>query len=477
MNLLLVSPNREVEIKTKNGFKFSQLTLHVLAALTPPDVQITAVDEDIADIDFSRDYDLVGITCMTATAPRAYQLADYFRLRGSKVVLGGIHATVLPDEAIQHADAVVIGEAEGKWDRVIEDVRRGTLQRFYRGPYPDLAQYPLPRRDLGIDKTIFHALGLETTRGCPYACEFCSVTDYYGRHIRHRPVSMVVEDVKRSGSKFFMITDDNVTGHPQYSKQLFRALAPLGITWGGQSSIRLAQDRELLKLCKKSGCMALFFGLESISPSGMRQLKKSYKTVKETEEAIKIIQDHGIAFHPSLVFGLDTDTRGCFDETLEFFERNKIPSVTVNILTPYPGTKVYERFKAEGRLISHDWYYYNHKSVVFRPKHMTPEQLQAGFYYFWKEFYSLSGVAKHLAWSFGMHPLLPRRVLFLLLWNFSHRALFKELVPDVGCLKERAPSSVQQLLAQLGEEVTTRVSDGVARLKRRLGPLGSGEEQ
>jgi radical SAM superfamily enzyme YgiQ (UPF0313 family) len=432
LTLLLVSPCRDAGRKITNGFKFSQLTLPVLASLTPPDVEVRAVDEDFADIDFTRTYDLVGITCMTATARRAYQLCGLFRARGSTVILGGIHPTVLPQEAIQHADAVVIGEAEGCWGALVDDFRRGRLQQFYRSLYPDLSHAPLPRRDLGIDRTVFNTVGLETTRGCPYNCEFCSVTDFYGPRIRHRSVSSVVEDVKRSGSKLFMITDDNVTGHPPYSRSLFRALEPLGITWVGQSSIKLAQDRELLELCRKSGCGALFFGLESVSTSGMQSLRKSYQSIEETEEAIRIIQDHGIAFHPSIVLGLDTDTKGIFDDTLGFLSRNRIPSATVNIMTPYPGTRVYQRLKVEQRLFSNDWYYYNHKCVVFKPKHMTPDELREGYQHVMKSFYSLSGIARHFAWSLGMRPVIPKRILFFLLWNIAHRTLHAQIdgVPD-----------------------------------------------
>ena len=432
MHLLLVSPSRDAGKKVTNGFKFSQLTLHVLASLTPPDVEVSAVDEDLAEIDFSRSYDLVGITCMTATARRAYQLGDLFRARGSLVVLGGIHPTVLPQEAIAHADAVVIGEAEDCWGTLVEDVRRNRLQKFYRSEYPDLSRAPLPRRDLGIDRTVFNTVGLETTRGCPYNCEFCSVPDFYGPRIRHRAVPNVVEDVRRSGAKLFLITDDNVTGHPPYSRALFRALEPLGITWVGQSSIRLAQDRELLELCRKSGCGALFFGLESVSASGMQSLRKSYQSIPETEEAIKIIQDHGIAFHPSIVLGLDTDTRAIFDDTLEFLARNRIPSATVNIMTPYPGTRVYQRLKEEQRLISNDWFYYDHKCVVFSPKHMSPEELQEGYRHVLKSFYSLSGIARHFAWSLRMTPLIPKRILFFLLWNIAHRTLHTQVdsVPE-----------------------------------------------
>jgi radical SAM superfamily enzyme YgiQ (UPF0313 family) len=427
MHLLLISPSREPGKKITNGFKFSQLTLHVIASLTPGDVQVSAVDEDIMEIDFSRSWDLVGISCMTATARRAYQLGDMFRARGSTVVMGGIHPTVLPQEAIAHADAVVIGEAEGCWGTLVEDYRQGRLQKFYRSDYPDLALAPLPRRNLGIDRTVFNAVGLETTRGCPYNCEFCSVTDFYGPHIRHRSIPQVVEDVKRSGSKIFLITDDNVSGHPAYSKELFRALAPLGITWVGQSSIKLAKDPEMLDLCRRSGCLVLFFGLESVSASGMQSLRKSYQTIEETEEAIRIIQGNGIAFHPSIVFGLDTDTPSIFDDTLEFLHRNRIPSVTANVMTPYPGTRIHKRLQEEGRLISDDWFYYDHKSVVFRPKNMSPEDLMQGYRHVMKSFYSLPGIGRHFAWSLGMAPRHPKRILFFLLWNLAHRTMHTEI--------------------------------------------------
>jgi radical SAM superfamily enzyme YgiQ (UPF0313 family) len=248
MNLLLVSPSDKFHKKKLKAIKIPQLGLHILASLTPNDVNITVVDEEIKEIDFSLDFDLVGISCMTATANRSYQLSDMFRQRGSKVVLGGIHPTILPQEAIQHADAIVIGEAEGCWADVINDFRKGKLQKFYRVPEPDLSKFPFPRRDIHIDNAIFSCVGLLTTRGCPYACEFCSVTDFYGGKIRHRPVSIVVEDIKRSGSRAFLILDDNVAGHPEYSKELFEALIPLGIEWVGQSSISLAKDKEILKL-------------------------------------------------------------------------------------------------------------------------------------------------------------------------------------------------------------------------------------
>ena len=329
MRLLLISPSNKPGRKVLKAIRMPQLGLHIIASLTPEDIAVTVVDEQIRQIDFSLDFDLVGISCMTATANRSYQLADRYRQKGSNVVLGGIHPTILPEEAIQHADAVVIGEAEGCWADVIADFRNNRLRRFYHVPAPDLSQSPSPRRDFQIDKALFNCVGLVTTRGCPYACEFCSVTDFYGGKIRHRPVSMVVEDIKQSGSKAFLILDDNVAGHPEYSKQLFEALIPLGIQWVGQSSISLAKDKEMLRLCRLSGCAALFFGVESVSPASLIGLKKSLKSIEETEEAVKIIQDNGIAFHPSIILGFDTDTKAIFDDTLDFLARTRLPTMAL----------------------------------------------------------------------------------------------------------------------------------------------------
>jgi radical SAM superfamily enzyme YgiQ (UPF0313 family) len=425
MKLLLVSPSHKLGKKVVKSIKIPQLGLHILASLTPNDVDITVVDEEIGEIDFSLEYDLVGISCMTTTANRSYQLSDRFRQRGSKVVLGGIHPTILPQEAIQHADAVVIGEAEGCWADVINDFRKGNLQKFYHVPEPDLSKVPFPRRDFHIDKAIFNCVGLLTTRGCPYACEFCSVTDFYGRVIRHRPVSMVVEDIKQSGSKTFLILDDNVAGHPDYSKELFEALIPLGIGWVGQSSISLAKDKEMLKLCRLSGCAALFFGLESVSPASLMGMKKTLKSIEETEEAIKIIQDNGIAFHPSIILGFDTDTKAIFDDTLEFLARAKLPTMALHVLTPYPGTRIYQRFKDQGRIISHDWSHYDHHTVVFQPRNMTPQELAEGHYHVQSEFYSFSSILRHIPFLLRVSPINLRRALLFLLLNIAGKSVAK----------------------------------------------------
>jgi radical SAM superfamily enzyme YgiQ (UPF0313 family) len=238
---------------------------------------------------------------------------------------------------------------------------------------------------------------------------------------------MIVEDIKQSGSKTFLILDDNVTGHPEYSKKLFEALIPLGIRWVGQSSISLAKDQDMLKLCRLSGCAALFFGLESVSPSSLMGMKKTLKSIEETEEAIKIIQDNGIGFHPSIILGFDTDTKDIFDDTLEFLARTKLPTMALHVLTPYPGTRIYERFRNQGRIISHDWSHYDHHTVVFQPKNMTPQELAEGHYYVQSEFYSFSSIVRHIPSLLRVSPINPRRILLFLLLNIAGKYVAKHI--------------------------------------------------
>jgi radical SAM superfamily enzyme YgiQ (UPF0313 family) len=236
---------------------------------------------------------------------------------------------------------------------------------------------------------------------------------------------MVVEDIRQSGSKAFLILDDNVAGHPEYSKELFEALIPLGIKWVGQSSISLAKDKNMLKLCRLSGCQALFFGLESVSPSSLMGMKKMPKSVEEMEESIKTIQDNGVVFHPSIVLGFDTDTKAIFDNTLEFLAKTKLPTVSLNVLTPYPGTRLYQRFKDQGRIISHNWSHYDHQTVVFQPKNMTPQELAEGYHYVESEFYSLSSIFRHIPSLLRVSLMNLRLALVLLLLNMRGKNMVK----------------------------------------------------
>lgn len=354
-----------------------QLTLPLLEGLTPSDHDVSIVTEDIEAVDFERRCDLVGITCTTVNAPRAYEIADEFRRRGVQVVLGGVHPTVLPQEAGRHADAVVVGEAEDVWADLLADAERKRLQPVYSRPHPSLERYvPVKHRKRG--RRVFDIVPVMTTRGCPYDCEFCSVHSVFGRRLRHYPVDHVLRAIADSGSRWVFFVDDNVVGDTTYARTLFRELRSLKVRWIAQASISVASDLELLRLLADSGCLALFFGIESVSQSEIPRFPKLRAGKQKLEDSIKRVRESGIAFHPSFVFGFDSDTRGIFADTLEFLDRNRVGTADLCVLTPYPGTRIYERLKSEGRLITEDWRRYDRVGVVFRPQRMTPHELQTG---------------------------------------------------------------------------------------------------
>jgi radical SAM superfamily enzyme YgiQ (UPF0313 family) len=355
-----------------------QLALYILEGLTPTCHDVIIVEEEVMEVNFNEPCDLVGISCMTANAPRGYEIASEFKRRGKTVIMGGVHPTILPDEALKHADAVVIGEAEGVWEDLLSDFEAGHLKQRYHNPLPDLSRYVKKDYSKIIRKRLFSIVPVMTTRGCPYKCDFCCVTDLFGKTIRHIPVENVIRDIVDSGSKNFMFLDDNIIGQQKYAKELFRAMIPLKIRWVGQASISFLRETELLQLAAESGCKILFIGLESVDPENQKTLKKSMKDNEELKLTIKKIKKMGILVHASMIFGFDSDTKMVFNETVKFLIKAKISTVSFNVLTPYPGTKTYEHLKNEGRLLTDNWKYYDHNTVVFKPKHMTPVELQAG---------------------------------------------------------------------------------------------------
>ena len=378
MKILLITPCKDPEVKKPGFLMIPQLALHLIAGLTPDEHEVKIVEEEMEAVDLEEECDLVGISCMTSNAPRAYRLAGEFRRRGKAVVLGGVHPTLLPEEALRHADSVVIGEAEGVWERLLRDFGEGRLQPRYHEPTPALDRYVHigPRRK--ARKPLFDIVPVMTTRGCPYNCDFCCVHDIFGRRIRHTPVDNVVRDIVDSGGRLFIFLDDNIIGDRAYARALFQAVAPLRIRWVGQASLSFVKDTELLRLAADSGCVGLFFGLESVSEAQLGQMRKSIGGVPEVQEAIRKVKDYGIYFHASLIFGFDSDTMDTFPRTLDFLERNHISSASINVLTPYPGTRVFRQLKEEGRLLTEDWSLYDHSTTVFQPKNMSPFELQAG---------------------------------------------------------------------------------------------------
>jgi radical SAM superfamily enzyme YgiQ (UPF0313 family) len=406
MKILLVSPSVDPNEKTNKQMLMPQLALFILQGLTPKEHQVVTLDEEAEDVDLEQDCDLVGISFMTSNASRAYWLAREFKKRGRTVVLGGVHPTLLPDEASPYGDSVVIGEAEGIWAELLEDYQKGCLKKTYHNPRPDLSKY-VPKDFSKITKRhLFGMVPIMTTRGCPYHCDFCCVTDLFGKEIRHIPVENVVRDIKESGKKIFMFLDDNIVGHPSYAKELFAALKPLKISWVGQSSISLlVKDDELLKLAAECGCVGLFVGLESVKEAQMSSMRKSFGSLRGLENGLKKMRRAGIFVLASMIFGFDEDTQDVFDETVGFLLKNKVHSVAFNVLTPYPGTKTFRKMKEEGRLLTDDWKYYDHSTVVFQPKNMSPYELMVGKIRARKEFYSPWSILRRLPGNLR-HPLV-----------------------------------------------------------------------
>ena len=377
MKILLVSPVRDPHKFTNKGILIPQLALFILEGLTPKKHEVKIVEEEYMELDMDEECDVVAISILTSNAYRGYRIADAFREKGKIVVIGGIHPSLLPDEALEHADAVVIGEAEGVWEKILEDIESGNLQERYHEPNPDLDRY-IPKDFSTLSKKrMYNLVPLQTSRGCPYNCDFCCVTDIFGKKITLIPVKHIVRDIKESGARNFIFLDDNIIGNQKYARELFTALIPLKIRWVGQSSISFARNIEIMELAKKSGCKGLFIGLESVLETNTNKYKK-LKSLEDTQQSIKKILKMGILIQASVIFGFDEDTHETFGETIKFLEKNRISLASINALTPYPGTRVFENFKETGRLLHEKWEYYDHHTVVFQPKNMTPLELQIG---------------------------------------------------------------------------------------------------
>ena len=399
---------------------FARLTLTTLAALTPSGIDVKITDENVEPIDFEEEVDLVGVTGMVMHAKRAYQIAQRFRQRGIPVVMGGPHASSCSHEAKEHVDSVVIGEAEQVWPHVIEDVQRGNLKPFYRAEdYCSMEGLPPPRLDLLRKDAYMTVNCVQTTRGCPHQCDFCHVTHFFGKTYRCRPVDEVIREVERLDGEFIVFIDDNIAGNRQHARELFTRLKPLKKKWAGQASLTLTRDPELLKLAAESGCVSLFVGVESLSAENLKEVNKSFNRAHQFEEALRALHDHDIMIVAGFIFGLDHDDEGVFERTLRFCERNRIELPTYFVLTPLPGTPVFQRIESEGRLLHKDWSKYNGATVVYRPKLMTEETLQQGFNWLCKEGYSWGSIIKRV-----FHP--QQRFFTRVLSNIAYRTIIQK---------------------------------------------------
>lgn len=378
---------------------FPPLGLMTVAALTPQKHNVTLLDESIEAVDLDIDPDIVGLTGMTAAAPRAYEIADRFRRRGIPVVMGGMHASALPEEALEHVDSVVVGEGEGQWPQLLKDFENNDMQPVYdRDGYPDPADIPPARRDL-VDLDEYVAkYTLQATRGCPFNCSFCAVTSFFGHTYRTRPIDDVAEEMEQLGEPVVLV-DDNIMGHPSYARQLFDRLAEVKKSFVSQASATMLKTPELIARAAEAGCRGLFVGLESISQTQLAKMGKSHNIVKRYNELIQRLHDHGIAVVGSFMFGLDGDDSDIFSRTLEFAEDAAIDVAQFSILTPFPGTQLYNKLRDEGRIVEKDWSKFNGSWATFDPlgDGLTREVLDEGLRWIHKRFYSWSSILKRTA--------------------------------------------------------------------------------
>jgi radical SAM superfamily enzyme YgiQ (UPF0313 family) len=420
MRVTLVEPSRYAasgRLLKGQRLLFPMITLPLLAALAPADVRVKIVNEYFDEIDFREPADVVGITSFTSRILRAYEIADEFRRRGVHVVMGGIHVSMEPDEALAHADTVIVGEAEELWPRFIEDFRRGAPRALYRcDAPPSLDRLPAPRftlldphRYLTLQRTgVARLLPLplipvQTARGCPHHCDYCSVTSFSGNRYRARPVADVVEEVRALDARGCLFVDDNIFAHPSRAKELFRALTPLKVTWVGQGTLSAAEDPELLRLARASGCVAVLVGMESISAATLTSVGKPFNVVDHYPLQIRRFRDAGIALMASMMFGLDGEPPTVFDETHRFLMEHRVPYALWQPLMPLPGTRLLERFRDQGRLKADRWWLERDLAgdflkIKFTGLFVPEERFGEMFRRAYARFYSLKHILLRMLW-------------------------------------------------------------------------------
>ncbi|MBN2012557.1 B12-binding domain-containing radical SAM protein [candidate division KSB1 bacterium] len=369
--------------------------LLIIAALTPEEHEIIFVDDNHEEIDYTQKYDIVGISTTTQQATRAYEIADEFQKRGISVVIGGIHATVMPQEVKKHCDVVFIGEAEETWPQFLKEFESNQHKEFYHCKHPvDLSQSTMPRYDL-LNKDYYKVIWVQTSRGCPHDCEFCAATKIYGFKYRTKSVAQVVSElqyIKRLWNDIKIdFADDNLFSNRKYARRLLSEIKKMNIKWYAQTDISVARDEQFVEEIKAAGCLTLLVGFESVSPQSLETINKNQWKLKQLPrypESIALIQSKGIGVIGAFIIGFDTDTKNTFNDLANFIIDNNIFVSQIAILTPFPGTKLYEKYKAEGRLMGKKWRDFTGLQVTFSPKNMSIEELQHAHYELYSKIYN-----------------------------------------------------------------------------------------
>lgn len=457
LNIALISPKGPL-YRHRGGIfgkslRYMPLTLPTLAALVPSELNasIRCFDEGIQDVDPQLSADLIGLTVITGTAKRAYELADHFRARGTTVVLGGPHVTLLPDEASQHADSVVVGYAEQEWPRLLRDFVAGELAPIYRQrPDFELTGRPLPDRSVLPENRYLTADVFEATRGCVHNCSFCVVPAAWGRKPWQKPVDAVVEDLRRRRAKRAIFVDLNLISDKGYAARLFEAIRPLGIHWFGLATTLLCDDLPLLDLAAASGCRGLLMGLESISDSALRGSHKAFNNPQDYPRVVRELHRRKIALQGCFVFGLDDDQPDVFLKTAQFAVDCGIDLPRFAIVTPFPGTQLYQDLQAQGRILTRNWELYDGQHAVFQPAHMTPAELQRGTEQAWKHAYSWANMFRRLRHTPTSWPLAFTTNLGYRHYAYHLHRFYSCDVPLLPPGPGTAPTPAGEVLVSLG---------------------------
>ncbi|HEY0088599.1 MAG TPA: radical SAM protein [Candidatus Lokiarchaeia archaeon] len=402
MKILFIQPRNERNLsnlgKAVNNISGTPyMSIQQLIAATPKEHTVELIDERFENINFEEKFDLVAIMkCFTIYALRSYEIADNFRKKGIPVILSGDHPTAFPDEAKQHADSIVIGEQEGIWKTVLKDAERKQLNSYYKAEkYLEPENIPPHRCDIG--RFPIPSGRVEIARGCPQACDFCMHPVLYGTNYRLRPFENIMEEIRNIKQRNILFTEPSLTLAPELTKRIFKEMKSLNKRFicYGHTDI-LSKDEDLLKLSSEAGCLAWWIDFESLSQETINYINKKHNKIEEYASCINKIHEYSIAAVGTLIFGLDTDTLDIFDKTQDALNKWEIDAVEVNTVCPFPGTPLFKRLDAEGRILTRDWSKYNEWNIVYQPKHMTPEELLENSIRVAREFYSYPNFLKRI---------------------------------------------------------------------------------
>ena len=426
MKLTLIYPavGRKPGHPYVRSWQMEPLAMAVLAGLTPPDIEVRFFDDRLESIPFDEPTDLVAISVETVTALRAYRIARQFRARGVPVVLGGYHVTLIPAEAGREADAIVVGDAEPVWQRLLDDARHHRLEAVYQAAAPRPLAGVRPRRELFRGKDYQRVALVEATRGCPRSCDFCSITAFHQASQNRRPPAEVAAEMEACGQRWFFLVDDNFAAQPEWARELCRELTPLRRRWIGQIGLHAARDERLLERMVASGCRGVLVGVESLEPANLQAMGKSWNLAAENyAQSLGHLRQHGLAIYGTFLFGYDHDDAETIRRSVDFAREQKLFLAAFNQVVPFPGTPLFRRLEQEGRLLTRKWWLDPDGcvgDVVFRPRRMSPEELQAACLQARRQFFSWPSILGRLAdWKVNASSL-PNLATFLAL-NFGSR--------------------------------------------------------